>query len=264
MLLRVTRISISDRAMLGSRTVSAGLAGGVHAALLTALLLSWHAAPTSGPDARHGLTVMSLAAPQQLMQEAEPTQAAASRQVSRRAEASPFVRRQDVPPPLLVLPGTETPAALAMPGSADVPPSLDRSMPSDDAADSSRVLLTGTKAAAMPQTGSAASAAESPPTRRTAASDGYALRVFRHIRRYKAFPAALAGKGCEGTVLARFSLTREGRIDRLTLARSSGFGELDRLALEQLRQAAPFPKPPSSAAEAALSFLVPMTYRLEA
>lgn len=137
-----------------------------------------------------------------------------------------------------------------MPGTTNLPPSLDRSMPSD--------------AAATAQNGSAASAAEVPSTRRTAASDGYALRVFRHIRRYKAFPAALAGKGCEGTVLARFSLTREGRIDRLTLARSSGFGELDRLALEQLRQAAPFPKPPSSAAEDALSFLVPMTYRLEA
>ncbi|HEY9219409.1 MAG TPA: energy transducer TonB, partial [Phenylobacterium sp.] len=55
-----------------------------------------------------------------------------------------------------------------------------------------------------------------------------------------------AGIHFEGEALVRFSVDRDGRLRKLSLDRSSGAGQLDRLALRTVRLAAPFPRPPES------------------
>ncbi|WP_354298449.1 energy transducer TonB family protein [Phenylobacterium koreense] len=57
-----------------------------------------------------------------------------------------------------------------------------------------------------------------------------------------------AGIHFEGEALVRFSVDRDGRLRKLSLDRSSGAGQLDRLALRTVRLAAPFPRPPESLA----------------
>ncbi len=92
------------------------------------------------------------------------------------------------------------------------------------------------------------------------ARSSYAGILHRHISRYKGFPSELSRKGIEGTVLARLTLVPGGRLGTVEILRSSGSERLDRLALEQIRVAAPFPRPPIALRALRLSFLIPMTY----
>jgi len=64
----------------------------------------------------------------------------------------------------------------------------------------------------------------------------------------------------QGTVIVRFVLDREGRLANVEIARSSGQFALDRLALQSVRRAAPFPPPPAGLAASALTFQVPFDF----
>jgi protein TonB len=50
-----------------------------------------------------------------------------------------------------------------------------------------------------------------------------------------------------GTALVGFSITPAGTLSGVSLLKSSGSAELDRLALDHIRRAAPFPHPPAGA-----------------
>nr|WP_246543694.1 energy transducer TonB [Novosphingobium profundi] len=92
------------------------------------------------------------------------------------------------------------------------------------------------------------------------ARSNYAGTVHRHISRYKGFPSELSRKGIEGTVMTRLTLAPGGRLGTVEILRSSGSDLLDRLAVRQIRLAAPFPRPPMALRAMRLSFLVPMVY----
>ncbi|PNU03302.1 hypothetical protein A8V01_06075 [Novosphingobium guangzhouense] len=104
-------------------------------------------------------------------------------------------------------------------------------------------------------------AGQAAPARSVKGADTYALRVFRHIRAAKQFPAHLARTGVQGRVLVRFDITSAGDATGVGIARSSGVAVLDALALEQIRAAVPYPRPPRQLEAVHLHFIVPMTYR---
>ncbi|MFZ2469803.1 MAG: TonB family protein [Parvibaculum sedimenti] len=64
-----------------------------------------------------------------------------------------------------------------------------------------------------------------------------------------------------GTAHATFSLTREGRIAAIRIAKSSGSERLDALALRTIEAAAPFDTPPADLTEADLVFEIPLNFR---
>jgi protein TonB len=74
-----------------------------------------------------------------------------------------------------------------------------------------------------------------------AAASNYAGLVMRRIQRAK------RRADVRGEALVRFSITSGGGVAAVSLARSSGSGKLDGIALAQVRRAAPFPPPPPGA-----------------
>src|SRR5262249_21142077 len=63
--------------------------------------------------------------------------------------------------------------------------------------------------------------------------------VYAHLARYQRRNQTNAG-----LVVVRFGLDASGRVTRVSLARSSGFADLDQEAQAAVRRASPFPAPP--------------------
>lgn len=82
----------------------------------------------------------------------------------------------------------------------------------------------------------------------------YTLTVWERIAAQKPDRIRL-----RGTVTLRFLLSRDGGLVEAGIAQSSGREDLDLLALDALRAAAPFPAPPSGMRD--LSFTVPFRFR---
>ncbi|OIQ43831.1 MAG: hypothetical protein BM558_10170 [Roseobacter sp. MedPE-SW] len=74
-----------------------------------------------------------------------------------------------------------------------------------------------------------------------AAADNYSGVVMRRIQRAK------RQANVRGVALVRFKISAGGGLAGLSIARSSGSGKLDGIALAQVRRAAPFPPPPAGA-----------------
>lgn len=75
----------------------------------------------------------------------------------------------------------------------------------------------------------------------SAAASNYAGLVMRRIQRANRRAAV------KGVAMVRFSVTASGALAGVSIARSSGSGKLDGVALAQVRRAAPFPPPPAGA-----------------
>lgn len=87
--------------------------------------------------------------------------------------------------------------------------------------------------------------------------DDYAARVLAWVERHKGRP----GGRLSGVATVRFVLDRQGRIRDATLLDSSGDRRLDATALDALRAAQPFPRPPADTAWRTREFRVRLDYR---
>lgn len=65
------------------------------------------------------------------------------------------------------------------------------------------------------------------------------------IERYKAYPESARSRHIEGTATLRFILTLDGEVKDIQIVKSSKNVLLDEAAIKALREAVPFPKPPS-------------------
>lgn len=95
-----------------------------------------------------------------------------------------------------------------------------------------------------------------------AANRKYLNKHFAYIRdkilRNVSYPDAARRMGWQGKVLLSFIITVDGSVRVLKVIQSSGFKILDRSAVETVRDAAPFPRPPGEA-----RLVIPINYRLE-
>jgi protein TonB len=82
------------------------------------------------------------------------------------------------------------------------------------------------------------------------------------LERHKRYPRTAQARGEEGTVHLAFSLDRQGRVTASRILRSSGSAVLDNEALQMVRRAQPFPRPPADMTGAQINLTVPITYRL--
>jgi protein TonB len=69
-------------------------------------------------------------------------------------------------------------------------------------------------------------------------------RLMAHLERRKRYPSGARSRGEQGTAYVRFSIDDAGNVLSASLARSSGFSELDSEVVEMVRRASPVPAPP--------------------
>jgi len=77
-------------------------------------------------------------------------------------------------------------------------------------------------------------------------ADSYLEMVRLRIERYKKYPHAARIRQIEGSVTVRFIIRPEGDIRSAEVVKTSGNRALDRAALTAVKDAAPFPKAPTS------------------
>lgn len=93
----------------------------------------------------------------------------------------------------------------------------------------------------------------------TSASKGALRKFARRIARALARSRPRRGAGV-GTTIVTFTLSDSGRLEHLTVKKSSGKTRLDRAALRAVRRTR-FPKPPPGATHAQRSFVIPYHFR---
>lgn len=97
---------------------------------------------------------------------------------------------------------------------------------------------------------------------RTIAPGGSPARSFAYIRdaiqRGIAYPAMARKMGWEGKVVVAFLVLSDGSVRDVRVVQGSGYSALDRGAVDAVRNAAPFPRPPAEA-----EIITPVVYRLE-
>ena len=69
-------------------------------------------------------------------------------------------------------------------------------------------------------------------------------RLMAHLERRKRYPAGAKSRREEGVVYVRFRIDETGKVLSASLARSSGFPELDSEVLSLVQRASPVPAPP--------------------
>jgi protein TonB len=85
---------------------------------------------------------------------------------------------------------------------------------------------------------------------------GYRAKVRAHLAAHK----PTGGFGA-GTVVVAFTLTRSGDVASARILRSRGINHLDQGALNAVRRAAPFPKPPRQVKGARFHFAIPFRFQ---
>ncbi len=94
-----------------------------------------------------------------------------------------------------------------------------------------------------------------------AGESGYIRNHFSYIRdliqRKVTYPLYARKKGWEGKVSVSFVISPEGKVSNIRISQSSGRDVLDKSALDAVRKASPFPKPPIHA-----MINIPVIYRL--
>lgn len=155
------------------------------------------------------------------------------------------------------------------PVSAPAPVPGGASSPSKHAA----ATTEGREADTPPARGSAASAAKRAPAEWNGAGgreaegapEGMRKRYLREqfasirdrVMRGLSYPLVARRKGWEGKVLLSFTVAGDGSIGAIKIVQSSGREILDQGAVEAVRKAAPFPRPPVEA-----EVILPVVYQL--
>jgi protein TonB len=92
-------------------------------------------------------------------------------------------------------------------------------------------------------------------------SQRYLAEHFRYIRdlvrKHLVYPAMAQKMGWDGKAVVAFVIMENGSVDNIRLVESSGIPLLDRSALETIRRASPFPRPPVKA-----EIVIPVLFKL--
>lgn len=127
----------------------------------------------------------------------------------------------------------------------------------------SRVMTGGTERVASAETNSspAVSSAGNKQASSGNESQRYLAEHFGYIRdlirKHLVYPAMAQKMGWGGKVVVAFVIMENGSVGNIRLVESSGIPLLDRSALETIRRASPFPRPPVKA-----EIVIPVLFRL--
>lgn len=88
-------------------------------------------------------------------------------------------------------------------------------------------------------------------------------RLRTDLARHFAYPAIARQRGWEGQVLLRFNVVADGGLERIEIARSSGYDILDRAAIEAMQRVERLPAAVVALRGHSLAMQLPVIYRLE-
>jgi len=95
------------------------------------------------------------------------------------------------------------------------------------------------------------------------AVDRFWAEVRNRIAKNQTYPLWARRNNIEGVVVVRFSLTREGRVQKVELEKSSGHSVLDEAAVQAVLQGDPYPPAPEGVSSAQLVGKVPIRFSLQ-
>jgi len=95
-----------------------------------------------------------------------------------------------------------------------------------------------------------------------AAAASYRSILASHLQRFKQYPGSARANHEQGTTSVNFTVTRNGRVTRSRLAKSSGVASLDQETLALIQRAQPLPPFPPEMREASVSFTVPFSFTM--
>jgi protein TonB len=118
----------------------------------------------------------------------------------------------------------------------------------------------GTQKADSSRSASGAQEQRKPDRAGNAAVSNYPGKVASQLRRALRYPREARREGIKGTVVVSFTISKNGSIGGVRIARSSGSALLDRAAGEAVQRAAPFRPIPDAAGRSKWSFSVPLAF----
>ncbi len=84
----------------------------------------------------------------------------------------------------------------------------------------------------------------------------------RQLQRFKRYPSGAQSRNEQGVVLLSFSLDRTGHVLAHSIARSSGYADLDNEVMAMIKRAEPLPPFPADMPQARLDLTVPIRFSL--
>ena len=88
----------------------------------------------------------------------------------------------------------------------------------------------------------------------------WSSEVLQRLKSVKRYPSGAESRREYGVVMLRFTLNRNGGVLSRSIARGSGYPELDQEALAMAQRGAPFPPMPASMSVASQMFTVPVRF----
>ena len=86
--------------------------------------------------------------------------------------------------------------------------------------------------------------------------------LVRQLQHYKRYPAGAQARNEQGVVLLSFSLDRDGHVLAHSIARSSGYADLDNEVMAMIMRAEPLPPFPTSMPQPRIDLTVPIRFSL--
>ena len=83
-----------------------------------------------------------------------------------------------------------------------------------------------------------------------------------HLARFKRFPPAAQRRGEQGVVMMRLTISHGGGVLAMSIARGSGYADLDEEAQAWMTRAQPLPALPSEITAPQIEILVPLRFML--
>jgi protein TonB len=95
-----------------------------------------------------------------------------------------------------------------------------------------------------------------------AVEPSWQTRLVRQLQRVQRYPAAARSRNEQGIVLLSFSLDRTGHVLAHSIAKSSGYVELDNEVMAMIMRAEPLPSFPASMTQERIDLTVPIRFTL--
>jgi protein TonB len=119
---------------------------------------------------------------------------------------------------------------------------------------------------AAPPAATTASATPMPPVpaASTSAVPDWQSTLLGRLEQFKRYPASAQYRGEQGVAYLRFSMDRDGNVLSASIAKTSGYDDLDAETLALIRRAQPLPKPPAEIPGNTIELTVPVQFFLQA
>jgi len=89
------------------------------------------------------------------------------------------------------------------------------------------------------------------------------VKVVKKIAKKHIYPRSAISREIEGKARVKVFLDREGVITNFEIVQPSGESILDKAIPKMMKKLTPLPKPPASLPDAKLTFVIPITWRLQ-